>query len=288
MRWWLGRVETDGQFLCRDFAYDFELFTDASLSGWGAVCNGNETKGTWPAFFNPKHINVLEMYAVFFGLKSLIKVKNKNILLRVDNTTTMCYINRFGGCKSDLHEVAKAIWQWAENNNIGLSASYINTKHNIIADRLSRDKKDSSEFKLASNYFNKIINKFGTPKLDLFASHMTTQCQNFYSYKPDPFSSGVDAFSFYWTDGSYAFPPFNMILKCLNKIMQDKCDIIVVVPFWQTQPWYPIYKRLVISEIIMLGPKNSLLFDPYRNTYVSPNKKLKLMAAVLSGKYGKS
>jgi hypothetical protein len=77
-----------------------------------------------------------------------------------------------------------------------------------------------------------------------------------------------------------------MLLKTMQKIQNDKCTILVVAPYWQTQPWFPLYERLAISEIIFLGPNKSLLFDPYSNCFVSPSKKLILMVAILSGKSG--
>lgn len=286
LTWWIQVLPNSFRSIQNIVKHDREMFTDASLLGWGAFCEGVETKGTWSANFLSYHINLLELYAVYFGLKALIKDRNIHILLRVDNTTTLAYINRSGGCKPDLHEIAKKIWQYAEQNNITLTASYINTKQNVIADRLSREKASSSDFMLSGNYFQKICKTFGQPTMDLFASHSTTQCEKFYSYRPDPYSQGVDSFLFTWFDGEYAFPPFNMVAKTIQKIKQDKCEIIVVAPFWKTQHWFPLYKMLAISEIIIMGPNRHLLFDPYRQCYRTINKRFSLMAAVLSGKNG--
>lgn len=167
-----------------------------------------------------------------------------------------------------------------------LTAGYINTKQNVVADRLSRDRSSNSDFLLSEKYFHKVCKKFWVPGIDLFASHVTSKCAVFYSFKPDPYAIGVDAFTFTWEDRSYAFPPYNLLSKVLNKIKRDGCNVLVIAPFWKTQPWFPLYKKMAISEIIILGPNKTLLFDPYRNNYVSPNKKLSLMAAVLSGKSG--
>ena len=49
---------------------DYELFTDASNKGWGASYDGHKTGGHWDMTETPKHINVLELLAVFYGLKS--------------------------------------------------------------------------------------------------------------------------------------------------------------------------------------------------------------------------
>lgn len=114
LTWWINALPTCYQYLQRP-AQDSIIFTDASLHGWGEVCEGIETKGSWPPNLACLHINLLELYAVFFGLQALAKDK-KHILVRVDNTTTLAYINRYGGCIENLHNIAKRIWQWAEAN----------------------------------------------------------------------------------------------------------------------------------------------------------------------------
>jgi len=79
---------------------------------------------------------------------------------------------------------------------------------------------------------------------DNFASHVTTQCQQFYSWFPDPLATGVDAFTFNWSDFFYAFPPFNLISRVLRKIVEDNASGVVVVPIWPAQPWYPLFMEL--------------------------------------------
>lgn len=139
---------------------------------------------------------------------------------------------------------------------------------------------------LAPNYFKFLQSKFGSFKIDLFASYATRQCARFYSYLPDPYAEGVDAFSYTWESGSYAFPPFNLITRTIQKIQCGNSDVTLVVPNWETQPWFPLFKKLAVSEIVILGPNKSLLFDPFRNCYISLTNKMSPMAAVLSGKYG--
>lgn len=70
-----------------------EIFTDASLLGWGATCLGREAKGRWSSTENSFHINHLEVLAAILGLQSFAKEKkNYHILFRIDNTTAISYI----------------------------------------------------------------------------------------------------------------------------------------------------------------------------------------------------
>jgi len=263
VNWWIENLKLECRSLI-EFCPHVEMYTDASKSGWGASLGDLETKGGWPEHEKELHINVQELLGVYYALLSLVKEQNVNILLRVDSSTALAYINNFGGCRSkELHDVAKKIWRWCEERGIMLHASYINTKENVVADRLSKAAIDYSDFSLGSQYFQEICHNYGTPKVDYFATCHTKQCERYYSYKPDPGSEGVDAFTFRWENEFYAFPPFNLVGKVLQKLVSDEVSGIVVAPCWATQAWFPIYQKLAVSEILILGPNENLLFDPY-------------------------
>ena len=88
-------------------------------------------------------------------------------------------------------------------------------------------------------YFLSITQLWGKPEIDLFASRLNAQLPYYSSWKPDPGASFKDAFTIPWTDNYfYAFPPFSIILLCLQKIEQEEAEGILVVPNWPTQPWY--------------------------------------------------
>lgn len=283
IQWWIKNIPLSSRSIQADHI-DMVLTTDASMTGWGAHSNEISTKGSWSENEARLHINELELLAVYYGLRTCIKTLNVVVLCRVDNTTALAYINKFGGCRSTrAHKIAKMIWQWCEERRIWLIASYINTKDNIIADSLSRTEKDQSDFMLKKEWFKYICAELGSPKIDLFASYQTAQCHRYFSWLPDPGSEGVDAFTYKWTEFFYAFPPFNLITRVLKKVQRDKITGIVVAPLWPTQPWYPLYKILSVSDVIIIKAKNDLLYDPYSGRSHLLGKKTSLMAAVLSG-----
>ncbi|XP_074655663.1 uncharacterized protein LOC141909176 [Tubulanus polymorphus] len=77
------------------------LTTDASMSGWGAILGDLRTGGHWTEQEQLLHINVLELRAVLYGLKSFSKfLGNKHILIQTDNSVSVSYINNQGGPKS--------------------------------------------------------------------------------------------------------------------------------------------------------------------------------------------
>lgn len=77
------------------------LTTDTSGSGWGAVFGEDRTNGRWGLEEKDEHVNVLEMKAVLFGLKSFCKeVRDVQIKCEVDNTIAVAYINHQRGTRS--------------------------------------------------------------------------------------------------------------------------------------------------------------------------------------------
>lgn len=111
----------------RNSKFSLEIFSDSSLTGWEAYCKHEKIHCFWSHEERKLHINYLELLAAFFALKSFVKnSSNCNILLRIDNTTAISYINRMGGINNKkLSETAKKMWMWCERRNIWLFASYI-------------------------------------------------------------------------------------------------------------------------------------------------------------------
>ena len=77
---------------------DIVIETEASRTGWGAVCQGVRTGGLWSQMERKLHINCLELLAGSFAVKSF--TKNRlcvHVRLRMDNTSAVTYVNRLGG-----------------------------------------------------------------------------------------------------------------------------------------------------------------------------------------------
>ncbi|KAL0881867.1 hypothetical protein ABMA27_001639 [Loxostege sticticalis] len=286
LRWWEGNIETSKNPMRSDQHYALEIFTDASRSGWGAFCNGARANGNWKDDELPFHINYLELLAVFMGLKCFAKdMSSCNILLRIDNTTALTYINRMGGIQfPHLNDLTKSIWQWCERRDIFLFASYINTHDNVEADEESRKVNIDTEWELSDKAFSTIIQHFGPPDIDLFATRTNAKCLLYISWKPDPDALTVDAFTVNWHSYFfYAFPPFSLILKCLRKILDDNATGILVFPYWPGQPWFPLLQSMATTEIIYFKPHRDLLRSRFR-LHHPLHQCLTLGAATLSGR----
>lgn len=284
LNWWNRNIfSTFSSF--ENPEYKYEIFTDASRTGWGAVCNDKRANGNWKDSEKEYHINYLELLAVFLGLKSfLANTNNCTVLLRVDNTTALSYVNRMGGIQfPHLNSLTRNIWQWCESRNIWLFASYVNTKENC-ADIESRKVNPDTEWELSNDAFQTIIQLFGYPEIDLFASRSNAKCDVFVSWKPEPDALTVDAFTISWKSKFfYAFPPFSLILKCLRKIIDDEATGILVFPHWPSQAWFPLVHSLRVSKIHFFNPSKSLLQSHFRDHHPL-NAKLTLGVAKLCGR----
>ena len=75
--------------------------SDASTRGWGATCEGARTGGPWSSEERQWHINCLEALAAFHAVKCFVRDrKSITVLLRMDNTTAVAYVNKLAGTVS--------------------------------------------------------------------------------------------------------------------------------------------------------------------------------------------
>ncbi|KAL7300728.1 hypothetical protein TKK_0006707 [Trichogramma kaykai] len=120
-----------------------------------------------------------------------------------------------GGTRfAHLHSAAREIWQFCEERNIWIFASYISSSNNFEADEESRRVEPETEYSLSDSSFEVIIKRWNRPEIDLFASRSNAKCNRYVSWKRDPSSEAIDAFTLSWANlFFYAFPPFSIILK---------------------------------------------------------------------------
>lgn len=273
LKWWIENVSRVWNPICRENP-STELRTDASGQGWGATDLTSNAGGRWNAqeleHAQSNEINFLETLAAGLGLKAFCsQMRNTHVLLRLDNSTAVAYINNMGGVKSRAcNEMAIQIWNWCSERNIWITAAHLAGSKNVEADFMSRKFNDNTEWMLDVGVFREICKKFGSPKIDLFASRLNTQLPTYISWLPDPNASAVDAFTLDWHDlDFYAFPPFCLIPKCLQKIRQDNAQGIMVVPCWPTQPWFPLLNDMLIGEPWKIENCASLVRQPVSNIH---------------------
>ena len=265
LEWWIQKLESwNGKALLQPNPLII-IKSDASLLGWGATCQNERIGGPWLPNEAQNHINVLEFKAVFLALQSFSGlVLKKTVLIQTDNKVVMAYINKMGGTKSDqLVNIARQVWDWCIQRGITLTAEYIPTDLNVEADWESRHFSDYSSWKLNPSIFQSIMQIFGNCNVDLFADRTNYQLKRYFSWKSDPRASAIDALAQSWIGiVGYAFPPFCLVGPCLSKVREEKSQIVLVTPTWQSQPWYPLLLLMLIDNPVLLPMNRRALTSP--------------------------
>ena len=174
------------------------------------------------------HINVLELDAV---AKALGKWKHllfgQRILVELDNSTAVAYLNHQGGTKSRaLHSLTGHVFGLCAGVCSTLVAKHIPGRRNVLADSLSRGGLVASgEWTLNPSVFLAICRFWGSPTVDLFATRQNTRLPIFMSLD--------------WSEmWGYAYPPHALLPLILRKILFSPCKIILVAPLWPASRWF--------------------------------------------------
>jgi hypothetical protein len=143
--------------------------------------------------FQGCHINVLELQAVFNALHHFRPfVSGKHVLVRLDNSTVVAYINRQGMCSPRLCLLTRDLYLWAWDNHISLQAVHIPGVDNSIADAPSRGKIRLTEWSLHRGVSEHLFAEIPKPNIDLFASAENAQLPVFCTTFHDPRAWALD------------------------------------------------------------------------------------------------
>ena len=116
LQWWYHNI---GNSFCNIYPLpiDIVLYSDASLTNWGAALHNTSTGGQWSHLESLNHINFLELNAAHFALKSFrVALSNKHVKIMLDNTAAVCIINNMGTSNN----ITIKIWEFCVQINIWL------------------------------------------------------------------------------------------------------------------------------------------------------------------------
>ena len=267
------------------------ISTDASgKNGWGASMLGTlPIGGIWSEEQMELHINVKEMTAILYALRSFVDtIKNQHVKVLCDNTTSVFVLNKMGTTKSpECNTMAKEIWKFCMENGIFITCAYIPGKENVVADKASRKKYKQGEWMLNKNIFQHALSYFDySPNIDCFATRANAQLDIYASRDPDPYATHIDAFALNWSNfNTYLFPPFSLINRVLQKVRIDRATALCVVPKWTTQAWWPQILEMMVADPMIIPPDQGNLVLPNKKGESHPlHKKLSLVICLISGK----
>lgn len=262
LEWWINHLQDWNGKSFVPQPSDLDLYTDSSDLHWGIVHDSNTLSGSWTETETTQHINVKELLVVEHALH-LPEVQGKTANIICDNTTTISYLNRFGGTKSpQLREVAIRIWQFCLDTGTRIRTTYVPSTLNP-ADAPSRKMNTQLEWGISHDFFQTLNQKWGPHSIDLFASHINNKLPIFYSWKPHPQAASYDALSRSWTDlgNLYLCPPWNLISTALQKIQDEGLTATIITPFWPTAYWFPTIKRMATDPPVPV-PRTAVIPAP--------------------------
>jgi hypothetical protein len=252
VEWWLSqepRNTNTHHLRCPPF--DLAIHTDASLLGWGATADNTSIGGRWSPEESQQHINVLELKAAYLAIQAYRKSPPAHIHLRIDNTTAVAYINKRGGGGThspSLSAIALELWSHVLKIRSWVTATHIPGILNVDADTASRQFNPRVEWTLDSQIFQKIVDRFYLPEVDLFASRLTHQVESYVSRFPYPGAIAVDAFLQDWSRWkSFIHRPVNLLLRVVKKIRDEGASALVIAPNWPNVPWYPQLAQMLVD-----------------------------------------
>ena len=176
--------------------------------GLGSILGGPSTGGVWTKVEKESnHINVLELLAAELAIKTFLKGKNPKLVhLFMDNMTAIYYLIHKGGTKisQKMTGIAKRIWEFLLEKETTITASWIPSKVNKIADWRSRQKANSSEWELSGEVFQKLVRLWGETSNRLFCLKDNEETKM--SLNPDPDCQATNGLYQNWGDYPYLFP----------------------------------------------------------------------------------
>ena len=197
--WWIDNVASVSRNIDHG-NWIFTLSTDASENGWVLEAIDTESRlqstgGRWNEYEKLDHINVLEMKAGLFGLRSFSEaLSNTHVKLNMDSTTAVASLRNMGGSTSrKCNALAQTVWEFCQKHQIWLTAAHLPGHLNVLADEKSRVFNDKTEWKLNQKVYQDIVHTFMIPDIDLFASRlnfnlspMSLGCQTREHVSPTP------------------------------------------------------------------------------------------------------
>jgi hypothetical protein len=269
--------------------------TDASMEGWGGHAHlpGQEPllfSDLWSPGERLLHINVLELRAVVLVLTRLQDhLLGQTVRIECDNTTTVAYINHQGGVHSRAQNLeTMRLYSLVVPLGISLQAVHRPGVDNVLADFLSRTRPDPTEWSLDRVMTSILFRMWGTPQVDLFASHLNNRLPVWFGRTRHQEAAACDALLQPWSGFFlYAFPPFALLQRVLLKIREDRPEAVVLIaPTWPRRSWFHLLLQMACEVPLRLPLKLDLLSQtlPQMGTLFHPDlKSLRLAAWKLTG-----
>uniref|UniRef100_UPI003AAB73CD uncharacterized protein n=1 Tax=Centroberyx gerrardi TaxID=166262 RepID=UPI003AAB73CD len=183
-------------------------------------------------------VNCLELLAVRLTLQHFLPfLRGCHMLVRMDNTTTVAYINRQGGLRSRcLCMLACRLILWSDAHLLSLNVMHFPKAQNREADLLSRGNRFYGEWRLHPPVVKQLWERFGRAEVDLFVSKENAQCPLFFSLHVWPHIP------------LYGFPPLALISPTLYRVRESRLRLLLIAALWPSVSWLAEITHLLCGQ----------------------------------------
>ncbi len=212
-------------------------------------------------------INTKELLAAILAVKSF-HIPRGMLNFRIDNKAVVSGINKWTTKSATMRPLLKWLFNWGLENGVRMTATYIHTSCNVIADKLTRGKDitdtDRAEMTLLRHSY-----RLSRRRARWLMHHKARKdLLRVYRLRPrfawlTPLSRDDDlipaGFEPLFRPGDkrktlYAFPNPGQIQHVLNIIRAHKVTALVTVPCWPGAPWFHQLASLQCSMAVIQPP----------------------------------
>ena len=201
-----------------------------------------------------------ELYALGMAIREMAaspEYRGRRFRVRVDAISTVYYWHNNGGRSQQLTRLLRFVLAQCRAAGVQIvDVVHVSGVRFVEegVDRLSRPRAmplnttaDRDHWRLSSAWFE-LLQAWAAEAvtMDLMAERDNARCPQFFALHLSKDAVGVpDAFANEWPEGLlYCFPPMHLVPSVLRHVAQSSARVLLVVPDWPSQPWWPLLLRL--------------------------------------------
>lgn len=213
----------------------------------------------------------------------MLNLHNALVMYLGDNKCSEANTNKEGGRIFEINKLMEPFEPFFRARRITSRQAYTPGKHlvEIGVDGLSRTSKLSTgmtEVVIRRWVFQSLTADF-QPTLDLFASTDNKKCDSFWTRYPshNNEAAAINTLTqplMQLPTRSYAFPPVKVILTLLKKFRDEAPQtalMLLIVPFWRGQPWFPVLMQMMCSKPTLIPLDHHHFRHPLSNKELQRN-----------------
>jgi ribonuclease HI len=297
------------------------MTTDACEVGWGGwwgeerkgggkaqeAQQGDEETPHWEAkgVWGPLQVHSINPLELMAGLEMLKRAERRGELRKgmalaweTDNSTVVWGVRKWKSGSDEMRKGLLEVRELVDRWGLKLVVRHIAGKNNERADQLSRwalrnvdegaGGREWGEWKLNPLSLRVVCHRLEwEPTVDAFASQATAQVARWWSYGEEGRGEEArDALARPWgAERLWAYPPPALLTKVLAKCRAERATILLAVPPWPAQVWWPMWQEMRVGRPMALWehPERPLhLLIPGRRAPAPPTAST-LIISLVSG-----